>query len=352
MKKAFSSIHIVMILGSLMLALLVITEAASSLAAKSICSDAVYVTGRSLLGEYNKALYNRYGIFLLQAYEDEANIKAKDLFDYDFDTSKTVVKLRLKTVDVDFSSYPALDVNALEKQIEKISVVALKDKALGRHNDNVKLSGHPTVPEEILPSKLLGYKSRESVLLSGGISDISVGTALEDEYILAMTSNSTRIFDDTYLSYETEYILFGYKTDEENLASMRRSIYAVRYAKDLASSGTLPTDPASLAIALAAIALQAETEVDRIVSGESIDEMDYEAYLRLFLTLLDKEEKIARLMDIMQINVSHIDGSGFSFSDYAYGFTLTANFEKRVLTSSFLGMDRRFKTIEEDFCYK
>lgn len=352
MKKGFASIHIVIILGSLMLALLVIIEASSTAAAKSICSDAVYVTGRSLLGEYNRALYDRYGIFALIASESEEAEKAKALFDYDFDTNKTLVKLRLKTVDIDFSSFPALDTDALGKQIEKLWTSAVTDRILNGRNENVELSGHSTVPDEILPSKLLGYKSRESVLLSGGIGDISINSAIEDEYILAQTSNQRRMFSDTYLSYETEYILFGYPSDEENLASLRRSIYAVRYAKDLAASGALPADPISLGIALAAIALQAEMEVDRIVSGEEIESMGYEGYLRLFLTLLDREEKLARLMDVMQINVNHIDGSGFRFSDYAFGFDMTAKVEKRVLTSSFLNMDRKLKTIEESFSYK
>ena len=45
------------------------------------------------------------------------------------------------------------------------------------------------------------------------------------------------------------------------------------------------------------------------------------------LTVL-REEKAARLMDIMELNISRMEGCSFCFQDCSFGFELTAEFSR------------------------
>ena len=335
-----------------MFAIMVIIEVSSGFAAKSITEDASFVTGRSLLAEYNKALFKRYGIFALKADEYGLENKFREYMDTDLAVRKCVVKLKLDSVDIDTSRCTALDTGSLLKQVSKIGLSAIAGNLISGQQQNTVVTGHPTVLNSSLPSRLLGYHSREMVLLSGGILEISPTVIAADEYILSFCSNAVNQKPYTYLTNETEYILFGYSTDEANLASMRRSIYPVLYAQNFAEAGELPEDPVLLAILLAKIAAETDEELDVIISGGEADGMNYTAYLRAFLSLLSKNEKMARLMDIMQLNLQYIDGSSFSFIDYAYGFDLTAKFAKKVVTAEYAGTDRRYGTVVQEHSYK
>ena len=60
------------------------------------------------------------------------------------------------------------------------------------------------------------------------------------------------------------------------------------------------------------------------------------------MALVPRQEKVARLMDIMQLNIRKIDGANFEFRNYAYGFDLNAVFVHR----------RRTGDVEQSFCYR
>lgn len=334
-----------------MFLIMVIIEVSSGFAAKSISEDACFVTGRSLLAEYNKPLFKRYGIFAVRADEHELEDKFRDYMSTDLSVRKCVVKMKLDSADVDCSAYTALDTNSFLKQVSKLGLAAMTGNLINGQQQNIIITGHPTVLSNSLPSKLLGYHSREMVVLSGGIFEISPTILAADEYILASCSNAVSQRHDTYLTYETEYILFGYSTDYDNLASIRRSIYPILYAQNL-SEVEVPTDPLLAAIVLAAVAAETEEELDELLNGGEVDGMNYMSYLRTFLSLLSRDEKMARLMDIMQLNLQYIDGSSFSFIDYAYGFDLTAKFAKKVVTAQYAGSDRRYRTVVQAHSYK
>ncbi|MCQ2551907.1 MAG: DUF5702 domain-containing protein [Clostridia bacterium] len=384
-RGGFATIYIVITLASIMMALLVIIEVAEGFGCKSLATTITTSAGESVLGEYNVALYKRYGIFAVRRFEDELSKEAAHYINGSSVVTKGLLRLKLDTVDVYTDRYPALDVKGLSKQIMKLAPEALL-KDLGSIGDSggvglgsdgtdgIGESGTsgmgsnstgfggvkiPGVSHELrsintasLPSKLLGYSSRESVLLSGGIAEVNPSKLIEDEYILAVCSNKQETSSKSYLAYETEYILFGNQSDTLNLASLRRSIYAIRYAKRLADAQPLPADPLIAGAILAAIAAQAEVDVNVIVEGDEVDGLNYQGYLRLFLSLLSKDEKLARLMDIMQININYVDGVFFAFSNYAYGFDMIAKFNKRVIVPFTWGSPQREGIIEQTHVYK
>ncbi len=85
-------------------------------------------------------------------------------------------------------------------------------------------------------------------------------------------------------------------------------------------------------ISTAAAAVKSLEEVRILLSGGKVDKLDYAMYLRILLALLPRNEKLARLMDIMQLNITKVDGAHFSFRNYAYGFDLEARFVLKART--------------------
>ncbi|MBR0130236.1 MAG: hypothetical protein IJM08_02895, partial [Firmicutes bacterium] len=206
---------------------------------------------------------------------------------------------------------------------------------------------------EALPSGLLGFGRRNSLLLSGGIFDAAEGFFC-NEYIVYSCGNALKETENCFLKAECEYVLFGKPSDSQNRAAFKRSLFylrlAVRTAENLkdpaklasyeASAASLPFIPAPAAIAaLAAIegGTQAKADVAGVCSGLKVGLGgsaafgSYSDYLRLMLLLLPTDEKAARLMDLMELNISKIEGCDFCFQDYAAGFELNAVFSKGTI---------------------
>jgi len=345
-KAGFASIYIVVCLSSLLLAIFVLLEIALGFATKSVATSITTSAGQSVLGEYNLEMFNRYGIFAIRRYEDDLEKEVEHFASASTAVTKGVVKLSVDKVLVYTDKYPALDIEGFSKQLLKMSLSsAIKEKTDSNH----ELRSISTLG---LPSKMLGYSSTESVLLSGGITELGINKIAEDEYILNLCSNKIYSKPDSYLAYEAEYVLYGYSSDAANLASLRRSLYGIRLAKRTAEVSPLPTDAVLAAAALAKAAILAEADVNKIVEGETVDSLDYEGYLRMFLAMLSREEKLARLMDIMQINLNLVDGSSFRFCNYAYGFDLNIKYVKKVIVPFTFGTDKRYAEIEQSHVYK
>ncbi len=203
---------------------------------------------------------------------------------------------------------------------------------------------------ESLPSGLLGFDSRNSLLLSGGIFNAAEGFFC-NEYIVSTCSSALRETENSFLDAEAEYILFGKSSDSGNTAAFKRSLFqlrlVIRTAENLkdpaklaayeASAAGLPFIPLPAAVAaLAAIegGAQARADVAAICSGLKVGLGpsqafgSYSDYLRVMLFLLPSEEKAARLMDIMELNISRMEGCSFCFQDCSFGFELTAEFSR------------------------
>ncbi|MCQ2553916.1 MAG: DUF5702 domain-containing protein [Clostridia bacterium] len=347
MKKGFATIYIVLILSSIMTGLLVIIEVAEGFGAKSVTESITTAAGESILSEYNKALYNRYGIFAVRNYEDDLETRAKHYIDGSSLVVRAIVHPHLDSVSVYTDKYPLMNTEFFSKQLLKLTPMALLrtfPKVYAREERSINNAG--------MPSRLYGYGSRESVLLSGGLFEVSIEKFIEDECIMSACSRKTYQRPDTYLAYESEYVLFGYSSDSANIESMHRSLYAVRFAVRLAEASPLPADPVAFAIAMARVIMQTEQDVDDLMSGKEVDGTTYETYLTVFLGILSREEKLTRLMDIMQININYIDGNSFTFKDYSYGFDMVARYSKRVAAPIAWGSGRRYRVVEQTHKYK
>lgn len=244
----------------------------------------------------------------------------------------------------------------------------------GRSLESVEKAMLPTQLLEVRPSSsLLQYAA--SALVQDGLS---AGAFLQSRYIAAVCSDLLRQKSDTVLGLEVEYILFGKDSDRENEAEMKDALFKIRTAIDLArnlrsetklsaytaAAASFPAVPQPLAVLLLAAidaALQAKGEVQTICSGgfvaiaPGLAEGErfgyYRDYASLLLMLLPQHTRLARLMDVMQVNVAYMDGAVFAFRDYCYGFQLHAEFEKKSFLPVLSG-NMRQGTVEQTHYYR
>ena len=240
-----------------------------------------------------------------------------------------------------------------------------------------------SVRKEELPTTLLGIRPSSSLLGYAGSAllqdGISPDAFLQARYTVEVCSDLLHVRSDCVLGLETEYVLFGRNSDKENEEEMKQALFKVRTAIDLArnlnddtklaiytaAAAACPAVPQPLAIlVIAAIdsARQAKEEVMILCGGSTVEIVrgaavggrkigTYRDYAALLLMLLPEQTRIARLMDLMQVNVAHMDGTPFAFRDYCYGFTLCAEFEKRSILPQISGRTRS-GTIEQIHAYR
>ena len=384
-RRGFTTVYLLMILAALSAAVLIMIDTASAYAARSIAETVCASTGRSVLSEYQKDLYRRYGVFAVRGDDALLSRLSRFYIDSSLVGGKALAKPSPVTIDASAESYPALDTAAFGTQIRRLApgtaivkgnvleyildhsdggiseliggltedgeggeasagpdsaedVSQTAEKEFGKDSDRNRGKALSEKECRELPSALLGYGRRVSLLFSGGIKDLSFSTLLEDEYILAVCSNAVDI-KDGFLELETEYILYGNRSDKANLKAVKMSLFSLRFAvnevKYLSETG-------ELLVSTAAAAAKSVEEVRSILAGKKVDKLDYETYLRVLMALVPRDEKLARLMDVMQINITKIDGANFSFKSYAYGFDLSASFVCR----------RRTGNVEQTFAYQ
>ena len=378
-RRGFTTVYLLMILASLSMAVVMMIDTATAYAARSIAETVCASAGRSVLSEYQKDLFRRYGVFAVRGDDALLSRLAEFYIDSSLVGGKAVAKPSPVTVEASAECYPALDTSAFGAQIRRLApgtavfkgnvleyilehsdggisgllggleeeagesaetedVSQTAEKEFGKDADRNRGRSLTEKETKTLPSTLLGYGKRISLLFSGGIFDLTFSALLEDEYIIAMCSNAVDT-KDGYLELETEYILYGNRSDKANLKAVKLSLFSLRFAVNEAK---YLSETGELLVSTAAAAAKSIEEVRTIMAGGKVDKLDYAVYLRILLALIPRSEKLARLMDVMQINVTRIDGANFSFRNYAYGFDLNASFVHR----------RRTGNVEQSFIYQ
>ena len=212
--------------------------------------------------------------------------------------------------------------------------------------------------------------------------------AMVNEYIMRFCNcnreNRSRI--KTFMQNEIEYILYGKFDEVDNYNAFINQFRTTRfllnsahiYADAEKRNAVLATaeglTPGPQAIATAALiseiwagletsndrkllldgkgvaliktdedwAVTLQTAVDDFLNGtdsgnrtsyiepEKESKMDYKMYLRLFLYCADRETKLARLMDIIQLNVQGVYDENFRIKDYYLGFNYKAKVNGKI----------------------
>lgn len=436
MNKGFSSVYVVICLSSLVFLLLCICELCEGYAAGSICENVCLSAGESVLSEYQPDLQRRYGVFALSSYEQKLSALSGFYIRHNLNGTNLLVRPELAECTVSTEGMEGLRTDVLAQQIDALGVMltakdgleltgaedllrSLLDPVNNREDEEASkdLADVPSaegsegksaaelkreydeamdpdfgleggrslvsVDQNALPTSLLGIRPSSSLLgyAAGALvqDGLSPSALLQARYTVEVCSDLLHKRNDTILGLETEYVLFGKKSDRENEEEMKQALFKVRTAIDLArnlrdeakmaayaaAAAACPAIPQPLAILIIAAidsAVQAKGEVlvlcgggtVEIIRGFSIGERrfgTYRDYAMLLLMILPEQTRMARLMDLMQVNTAYMDGAAFSFRDYCYGFTLVAEFEKKSILPQVSG-SRRSGSVEQTHAYR
>ncbi len=227
-----------------------------------------------------------------------------------------------------------------------------------------------------LPSKGAGDGYNFISLAANGGFDLSLKSATDGFYVnkyIQKHFNSMQtpsLSRNSVFNYELEYILFGGDSDKANIASTESSFLALRRVLNLSHialswekrqaiillAQSLSPGPVSLLTIAIISGVWAEGEArndwKRIIAGEKVDfvktdatwalslenayysnydqgyvsplsdaGISYEDYIFIFLGVMDKKVKLARTMDLIQLNLSTYYYPEFEVKNYLTGFT-------------------------------
>jgi hypothetical protein len=203
-----------------------------------------------------------------------------------------------------------------------------------------------------------GSGIHEGVDKAGGVID----EFIYNEYLMTMCGTYTNPKEEGQLKYQMEYILYGCNSDEGNMKNLVERLFALRAASNMmciyADSSKkeeteavvtvvctllcLPEIAEPLTFILLGVMALAESVSDvkilldkgrvplmkssgdwnvnitnllngKIINGDKNTEgLTYNDYLRIFVGMMDKDEKLARSLDIVEMDIRKTDGnSGF-----------------------------------------
>ena len=207
-------------------------------------------------------------------------------------------------------------------------------------------------------------------------------TILIDDYIINYMTTRLSGVSDKKLNNEIEYIIGGSPSCDENNDIVEQKIVALRFILNFMN---IMRDKEKIAIAeamAAAIAaivsrgagvslykyiiisawalIDSYIDVENLLKGESvplleigdvdkINEMqDYDFYLRLLLLMTDKNTKLLRVCDMIEINMKEITGENYRLSGVYNTVSAKVFTEFDFISQEMLGIKGKFK--REDYC--
>lgn len=303
-----------------------------------------------------------------------------------------LLRLDLKWIDVDLKGYSICNVDILENQmLDHVKYKMAKEllinpeKRIANPNQGIELLNEKEINN--LPSQ--GYKGSNiniSQIIESGIPSISelkdwgMDTFLVNEYIMNTFQNKRGVYEErrSLFTNEVEYILCGELNDDDNYKDTRRYLILLRTGLNLAH---IYSDPAKReeVIAMAALltpgpgavatqlilattwaGVEAENDLrlleegkkvalikfkknwaldlEGVVEGisgngpvEPVDKsgIEYEDYLRILLFFQNREMKLLRTMDLIQLNIRANYHKDFLMKDHYGGFEFEAMVQDR-----------------------
>jgi len=376
-----------MIWVSLIMIAVVLVNVSAIASNYSYCDCVMQLAGRAVLSEYHKALKEQYGIMAFKSYEQEVRDRLlfyvnSSLKEKATGNSLTLIKPILSSLSCDLRSYSLADANNFENDIIDYMKYPKKQKNEERtYQGKGELINHKIINN--LPSKNLEEENFNiGTILSNGLPSwselIHSNTrklivdryALENfNYRLGMESKG-----ETFFKNELEYILYGKLSDRENQDEFIKDFRTMRlilnsahiYADfekrnqvlEMAELMTPGPQAAITAVALAEAWAYAETrndarllvagenvalyknkqnwalDLESVVSGTKTDGyiksadskgLNYKDYIRLFLYCEQREAKLMRMMDLIQINIQGNFDESFYIKDCYIGLKYEAD---------------------------
>ncbi len=393
-KKGSSAVFLTVILASLMTIAITLIYGVKAETTRSSVDAVVNLAGDSVLSEFNRDLYEDYGLFLINGTDEELSSRLHDYISFSFDDVEDV---KIRSVKVSAGRFSTADPTIIKEQIidhmKVMEAEGLIKTAAGKKDDNTDngseegrvLRHGPTItslPSASIPKRSL-TAAAEAIADKAdeveGAFESGTDAYLINRYILSHFNNKEHTADtDHFFRNEAEYILGGELSDRKNEKRVEMALKAMRFPINMAYLHSDPEKQAALAAAAqvltpgaAAAATQAalastwayaeaDNDVELLWQGYKIPMVkdsstwaieldtaiegvfggtvkpavekgyDYEGYLQILLFFQDENIKLARIMDLIQINMRAEHDGDFLIGEYAAGITVEVDVNGKV----------------------
>ena len=348
-----------------------------------------HLWAKSILGEYTDKLYERYGIFAYKAKSPaEVDDKLNQLSEITFKGKRYI---DCEGCNSSLYKYSLAELDNFQKQVNK-AAVADKQKKFKDIELDVYTPSDRTISNDAIVAGLPSKGRLSSFSLSNFINKIKEIDDIKDvlkggkDELLQMkymknhfqSAVSQSEDDDSFFKYELEYILAGKASDEGNLKSARNRIITIREAMNIAYINKNPqmrdlaltiaeliSSPAAAPAtqqALIAAWAYAESVNDYrlLVHGKKVPLMKdddswavnlksiitnpnpeyidknnekgntYNEYLQAMIFLTNKDNRLLRMMDLIEINMKYCYYGNFSISSHYTGIDYSMDVNGRT----------------------
>lgn len=348
-----------------------------------------HLWAKSILGEYTDKLYERYGIFAYKAKSPaEVDDKLNQLSEITFKGKRYI---DCEGCNSSLYKYSLAELDNFQKQVNKAAVAEkqknFKDVALDVYTPSDRMISNNAIVAG-LPSKgrlssfslsnfINKIKEIDDIkdVLKGGKNELLQMKYMKNHFQSAVSQSED---DDSFFKYELEYILAGKTSDEGNLKSTRNRIIAIREAMNIAYINQNPqmrdlaltiaeliSSPAAAPAtqqALIAAWAYAESVNDYrlLVHGKKVPLMKdddswavnlksiitnpnpeyidknnekgntYNEYLQAMIFLTNKDNRLLRMMDLIEINMKYCYYGNFSISSHYTGIDYSMDVNGRT----------------------
>lgn len=348
-----------------------------------------HLWAKSILGEYTDKLYERYGIFAYKAKSPaEVDDKLNQLSEITFKGKRYI---DCEGCNSSLYKYSLAELDNFQKQVNKAAVVEkqknFKDVALDVYTPSDRMISNNAIVAG-LPSKgrlssfslsnfINKIKEIDDIkdVLKGGKNELLQMKYMKNHFQSAVSQSED---DDSFFKYELEYILAGKTSDEGNLKSTKNRIIAIREAMNIAYINQNPqmrdlaltiaeliSSPAAAPAtqqALIAAWAYAESVNDYrlLVHGKKVPLMKdddswavnlksiitnpnpeyidtnnekgntYNEYLQAMIFLKNKDNRLLRMMDLIEINMKYCYYGNFSISSHYTGIDYSMDVNGRT----------------------
>ncbi len=389
-KKGSSAVFLTVILAALMSLTLALIYGVKAQNIRSSMDATISLAGDSVLSEYDRRIQEEYGLFLLKGTDEELSRKLHRYVSYSVDDMKSV---ELQSVKVSSSKYVVTGLSLLKRQILEHMKIAMaedlikekKEEQGSRDVENRSLNHGPTIvslPSANIPSKGLTAMAESITDKLSEVDDaFKSGTDayMVNSYILEYFNNRESVKNaEHFFSNEVEYILGGELSDLKNEKRVEMALKAMRFPINLAylysdeekqaalaAAAQLMTPGAAAAATQAALAstwayAEADNDVELLWEGYRVPmvkddtswaiDLDsaiegvfggpvtpeeekgysYSEYLQILLFFRDENIKLARILDLIQINMRAMYDGEFLISEYSTGISVEVKANGRI----------------------
>ena len=391
-KRGSGSVFLAVILTALVSIVLALIYVVREESVKSRMDGILNLSGDSLLSEFDYYIQKEYGLFLLTGTDKELSRKLKSYVSYSADNMEDVDIERIK-VSCGRFSLSNTDL-AAEQILEHIKFAEMQEilKSSSQKSgfemnsmEEKSLRHGPTIAS--LPSSAVPKTSLTSAAESIADKAKDIDVAFEEGcegfllnlYVLNMFNNKNELIcENHFFKNEAEYILGGELSDKKNEKRVEMALKAMRFPLNLAhiygdsdkrnavitAAEILTPGPAAAATqaALASTWAYAESDndVDLLWEGYKVPVIkdkstwaidlegavegikgntvipdaqkgyDYRQYLQVLLFFQDKGIKVARILDLIQINVRNNYNKDFLIQECSTGIDISAEINGKV----------------------